>query len=51
MGDALAALGDRNGASAMYREGLEIAEHLPEDPSQGDSVPLIERLRAAVRVR
>jgi eukaryotic-like serine/threonine-protein kinase len=50
-GDALAALGDRNGAYAMYREGLEIAEQLPQDPSLGDSVSLIERLRTAVRIR
>jgi tetratricopeptide (TPR) repeat protein len=50
-GDALAALGDRTGAQAMYREGLEIAEHLPDDPSSGDSVSLIERLRTLVRAR
>lgn len=30
--------------------GLAIAEHLPNDPSSGDSVPLVERLRGAVRV-
>jgi eukaryotic-like serine/threonine-protein kinase len=50
-GDTLAALGDRTGALAMYREGLDIAEHLPDDPSSGDSVSLIERLRTAVRAR
>jgi tetratricopeptide (TPR) repeat protein len=47
-GATLAALGDSAGADAAYREGLEIADGLPKDPSLGDPVPLIERLRAAV---
>jgi tetratricopeptide (TPR) repeat protein len=46
-GEVLAAQGDYSGARAMYREGLEIAEHLPKGPSMLDPEPLIAGLRAA----
>ncbi len=46
-GEVLAGLGDYAGARAAYREGLQIAENLPQGPSRQDAAQLIADLRAA----
>jgi tetratricopeptide (TPR) repeat protein len=47
IGDLLAAQGNFAEARAKYREGLDVAEHLPKGPSLGDPASLIAKLQAA----
>lgn len=48
-GDVLAALGDYPRARAMYREGLEVAGHLPKGLALRDPARMIAKLRDADR--